>query len=569
MKKDDKAEKRRSHRAMMKERERLSREEREDELSIKEVESETPEASPNDDITKGYGYAEPAYSAGYGYAPATSWEEVDALEAEREAFEKVAEVGGTVQSLVSNIVYDPDMDVTQKAEAIKAVADGFAERCVEGMDEEDDGEEMDKDLDMLAIKSVQAHDHRTSSLFGNVGDVVKAVLTAKRENALSDSQFGLVTERGGKKVRKYPIHDKAHVRNALSRAAQMIKRGGEAASDAKAALPKIHAAAKRMGIGMSKERDPNAMTIEKDLNGDWRWIGWVSNNFKDLDGDIITESAHKEYVEWLDKNMDVAPVSVTWHTPGTARTYPVDFAAYESGFLIMSGKLTEKEAEGLLRASTETDLGMSHGAFAFERDPKDLRCITKYRTFEVSDLPLTNAANPFTTFSTITKEVDMDKLQYLSAILGEEKAKAFLEKTGMKQKELQEAGVESKEVETPVVETVVETPAVATTPAPAVDQDAIVSDVLKAIDADGLGAFVKETNEKIILLETLVKELSVSKEEKLAELISPPAEKAFAWSKARASQDEATVVKETDEISSAAPKINWLNEATGTTPLQS
>ena len=557
-KKIDKAEKRRLHRMAMKERERLAQDEQDDELSLKEVEpQEEPEV---EDITKGYGYAEPSYTM------ATSWEELDAEEADREQFEKVREVGGKVQSLISNIIYDPQLDVPAKAEAIKAVADGFSDRCEEEMMEEED--DMEKDLDLAIIKSIQAHDHRTSGLFSNVGDVVKAVLTAKRENALSDSQFGLVADRDGKKVRKYPIHDKSHVRSALSRAAQMIKRGGEAASDAKAALPKIRSAAKRMGIEVSKEHDNNAITVEKDVNGDWRWVGWYTNNFKDLDGDIISEAAHKEYVEWLDKNMDLAPVSLSWHTPETRRENPVDFVAYENGFVIVSGKLTEKEAEGLLEASAETELGMSHGSFVLARDAADPRIITKYRTFEVSDLPLTNAANPFTTFSTIIKEVDMDKLQYLSAILGEEKAKAFLEKTGMKQKELVEEGIEHKEAEIAAPETPEAPPQAETTPAP-VDP---VAEVLKAIHVDELNAFVAEAKEmkgKVETLEALVKDLSVKQEEKLAEMIAPPAQKFLEWaSKSRASQDEKTEVKEGDPLKDAAPSLGWLNELTGTAPLK-
>jgi len=233
--------------------------------------------------------------------------------------------------------------------------------------------------------------------------------------------------------------------------------------------------------------------------------------------------------------------------------------------------MTEKEAEGLLKASTDTELGMSHGSFVLARDPNDPRIITKYRTFEVSDLPLTNAANPFTTLSTITKEVDMDKLQYLSAILGEEKAKAFLEKTGMKQKELVEEGIEHKEiVETPAPETT-DTPPQIETPAPVIDKQAIVADVLKELRIDDLNAFIveaKEAIEKVPVLEALVKDLSAKQEDKLAEMITPPAANFLAWQKSRASQDEKTEVKDGEEIKAAVPSLGWLNELTNTTPLK-
>lgn len=50
-----------------------------------------------------------------------------------------------------------------------------------------------------------------------------AVLTTKKRKALSDATFAIVKKVKGKtkmlKIRKYPITDKAHARNALARVA--------------------------------------------------------------------------------------------------------------------------------------------------------------------------------------------------------------------------------------------------------------------------------------------------------------------------------------------------------------
>lgn len=337
--------------------------------------------------------------------------------------------------------------------------------------------------------------------------------------------------------------------------------------------------AKKVGIVTEAKKKNNSILIEKDKDGNWRWVGWVSNNFVDWDGDIISEDAHKEYVDWWDKNQDVSPVFVAWHTPGTARKSPVDFMMYENGFLITSGPLEEEEAAGLLKAQKQTDLGMSHGTFVFGRDPKDPRVITKYRMYEVSDLPLVKAANPFTDFETIVKEVGMDKIAYLAQILGsEEKAKAFLEKTGLKQKALQEAEIESKEkteekVETKVeVKTEVKTEPTPKTEVPAPIPDDFVAKVMKEMDIEGLNAFVaraKEAMEKVPVLEELIKELKGDQEEKLAEKLTPPAAR-FAWSQEnRASLSKENVVND-DEKKKAepgVPKDYWLSEATKTTPI--
>lgn len=487
----------------------------------------------------------------------TSWKEYDELEDARERNYEIQHAAYTVEDLVRNIIYHPMFSVEEKANAIKEVGNEFGTRVQSIMDSP---VEKEIDMDLLELESLIAKDNRGMSVAEKIGGwIEKKKLTAAAEKKLSESDFALPEKR------KYPIHDKAHVRNALARAAQQIKSGGAGAEDARAALPKIKAAAKKFGIGMEKDR--NAVVVEKDASGGWRAVMWPSNNFKDWDGEIISEKAHLEYVDWVNKNMDCAPVFVTWHKPGTAREHQVDFVTYENGFLLMSAPLTEKEAAGLLRAQKITDLGMSHGTFVLERDGD---VIEKYRMVEVSDLPLENAANPFTDFALLTKEADMDTKKYLAQILGsDELAEKYLAKTGMKQKDLREAGVkeaekaEEKEVKT---ETTPEAPAAA----PVTSE--IVAQVLKELDIDGLQDFVtkaSEALEKVPVLEELVKSLSTAKEDDLAQMINPPAEKRFAWSQARASASAETVVKEGDPIKKNVAGLpeDWLSEALGTSPL--
>ncbi len=507
------------------------------------------------------------------YMGPTSWEESDAMDVAREQAMQVNEVTYKTQDLVRNILYTPLMDEKEKSKAIQAVGAGFGERVKDAV------KPIRKDLDILVIESILAADKRHSKPFEFVSDLIsKAKLTASAENALDDSQFALVTTRDGQKVRKYPIHDKAHVRNALARAAQMMAEGGQAAADAKVAMPKIRAAAKKMGIEMAMEKDNNAIMIEKDAAGDWRWIGWVSNNFIDTDGDIISKEAHEEYVAWLDANPDMAPASTTWHMPELVRKNATDFWAYENGFLIMSGKLTEDEVESLLKAKILTDLGMSHQSLALGRDPQDARVVTKYRMYECSDLPLENAANPFTNFEVISKEVDMDKLKYLAQFVGEAKAKAFIEKAGLKKEALDAAGIESKEkqVKTPEVSAKPETPAkTVVQAAPALDAEAILEKLKKELGIDELNEMLiglVENAEKVPMLEELLKEALGEQETKLAEKLTPPAERYIWMQKNRASKSAENVLKEGDEedekLKKATPKLGWLSEITGTQPVE-
>lgn len=165
----------------------------------------------------------------------------------------------------------------------------------------------------------------------------------------------------------------------------------------------------------------------------------------------------------------------------------------------------------------------------------------------------------------------MDTKKYLASILGsDEEAEKFLGKTGLKQKALQDAGVENKakSEETPATQTTV-----VNNTAPA-DLDSIVKAVSEQLDIPGLNEFLtklKEDAEKVPVLEALVKEMSSNQDEKLAALINPKAATRMVWQKEAASQSQETVLKEDDEkdklLKESVPQVSWLNQATNSKPL--
>lgn len=172
----------------------------------------------------------------------------------------------------------------------------------------------------------------------------------------------------------------------------------------------------------------------------------------------------------------------------------------------------------------------------------------------------------------------MDKQKYLAPFFGgdEEKAAAFLEKTGLKQKALQEAGIESKEkAEEPKAEETAKEPAAVETPAQP-DTKAILEALKKELGMEELSetvAQLMEAAEKVPMLEALVKEMQGNQDEKLAEILTPPASR-YAWmNKARATESEENVAKEDEEktLKQKAPGVPdgyWLSEITGTAPVQ-
>lgn len=497
-----------------------------------------------------------------------SFSQLDTALDAQEKVEKVNEVSWMVRDLVNNILWSP-LGPDEKSSAIKAVADDFGARVRSIMDSP--MEKASVDIDALELQATLARDKRNLSFSERVKDMVAGVIQkVSDEGNLNDEDFAFVVEREGVKVRKYPIHNVAVIRKSIEEVTELAKDGDE---DAIATMPVLHQIAKEKGIDISMEKEGNAVQIEKDANGDWRMVSWVSNKWLDRDREIICEDAHKEYVEWVNANPELMPASLSWHVPETVRENHVDYVDYIDGFLVSSVKLTEKEATALLEVSKEVNLGMSHGSFVLERDASDPRIITKYRMYEVSDLPLKNAANPFTDLETISKEVGMDKKEYLASFIGAEKAEAYLEKIGLAKQALEDAQIESKEVtEEPVVEEPVVEPVVE-------EFGNLVAEVLKAMDIDALNEFVvntqkelsqaKEDREKLGLLQDIVKELSGTQEEKLAELIDPPMSKKMAWS--RPSESKKNITKENDPLLDEVPKLPkemWLSEVTGTDPIK-
>lgn len=575
--KREKAKAKREQQYLKKAEEKRKIQEELEEVEPEEEEQETDAEEADDDdsepVKKDMEDAMPMPDLSFG---PTSFEELDAQRAAEEQAQVVRQTTWDVQDLVRNILNDPFMALPEKTGAIQAVAGGFEQRLMGLMAGESD--DLQKDLDVLQIEALLGMEARSRSLIEKgkdyVTDLIKRKLSPAGRKQLSGEDFALPEKK------KYPIHDKAHVRNALARAAQQIKGGGEGAADAKAALSKIRTAAKKFGIDVSMEK---GIHIEKDAKGDWRWIGRPSNNFIDHQSDIISKSAHQKYMTWLDANPGLAPVFCSWHIPGTARTEPVDFWMEHEGAVIMSGKLTETEAARLLSIQKEVDLGMSFQGDGLRLNPDDPRVITDYWMYEVSDLPLDKAANPFTSLETITKEVGMDKLEYLTKMMGSrEKAEAYLKNTGQMQKDLQAAGITSKAKDDAVeVKAQVETPAAPAVPTP--DVNALIAQITKAMrdefDIDGLNAFVaqaQEDHEKVEVLEGLIKTLQASRDDELAETLTPPVAR-FAWSVAhRASADDGTKLKkgepeaEDEKLEKSMPGVSpdyWLSQVTGTTPI--
>lgn len=487
----------------------------------------------------------------------TSFQELDEVKEANKYADQVSELSWETRDLVRNIVNNYGMSPEEKGKAISKVGSDFSSRLKKGPEKV----KKSTDMEILELQVILAKHNRDTGIVGKVGEWIGK-------------------SKASKLGEQYPVGDKSQVLYSISRVIRELESGVETARPQVEILKK---AARDHGVVQFDEKK-NAIIVEKDAKGQWRAVMFPSNNFLDRDGDIISDAAHREYVDWVNKNMDMAPVTTTWHEPSLVRKNQVDLVTYDYGFVMMSSILEEEEAAELLRAQLKTDLGMSHGSLVFERDEKDPRVILKYRTVEVSDLPLENAANPFTAFEVMSKEAHMDKQKYLADMLGEDRAKVYLEKMAGTQQELRDAGLEEKSTKEekpaePQSQTTVQTQVPTQ---PAAEKLPTIEEIVKAVRADigvdELNKFLAplvESSEKVNVLEGLVKNLLTSKEEALAAMINPPAAGLIWKNVTKPSEGSGNVLDESKpedkKLQDATPSIPddmWLSKQTNSTPLK-
>ncbi len=201
-----------------------------------------------------------------------------------------------------------------------------------------------------------------------------------------------------------------------------------------------------------KELPVKGFQVLKSKDGSLRWIGIPTNKWRDRDmpAQIISEAAHREFVEYIDKTKEY-PELLSWHTPGT-RIGIADVVDYSHGFLVMGGPIDKDkyaEAERLAAKCQTEDIGMSHG-FVYTYSDKANEIIGHYRIWEVSHLPTAVAANVWTAIDILKKEVskmsfNAEKREYLVGLHGEEMVASLEAKAVDLEKDLALAGVEWKE----------------------------------------------------------------------------------------------------------------------------
>lgn len=179
-----------------------------------------------------------------------------------------------------------------------------------------------------------------------------------------------------------------------------------------------------------------------------RWIATYSNNFEDLDGEYFPEVASKAFIERLDNKEIDMPSLRFWHIP--VDLGDADAVAMIDHFMIATGEFRKDKLSQAWRdyfASTKKRHQVSHG-FRYPQGAKQNNAFWYYNTFEISPLPIGEAANPYTEFELGVSdmgELDAKKRKELEAVLPPDLVDEMVQRLGERSKELKEAGVSFKE----------------------------------------------------------------------------------------------------------------------------
>lgn len=207
----------------------------------------------------------------------------------------------------------------------------------------------------------------------------------------------------------------------------------------------------------------DSFTLFKDANGVTRWHSVHTNNYEDLEGEILTEKAHDNYIARLDMGLVPMPVLQAWHTPGSEHGV-ADVVWRNDHFIHAIGHFYDNEfGQKALKfyEKNAKNLKMSHG-FTVPDWAFDGKHYSDYNTIEITTLPAFAAANPYTSFEELKTMVNSpEKEKYLKEMLGEDGYTKLQQTDAAKAKALETLQVQYKDHAN------VQPPAPVSTPAPA------------------------------------------------------------------------------------------------------
>lgn len=181
------------------------------------------------------------------------------------------------------------------------------------------------------------------------------------------------------------------------------------------------------------------LLVLKGANGKNYWLASFTNNFKDREDEILSEHAHKEFEMRLDMKLTPMPELWAWHTDNTRHGKALS-VWYQDHNMFAIGEFDDTpEATKAINYYRKHPVKLSHGfiapKWAFKNGVYDA-----YNTFEISTLPPSVAANPYTSFEEIkAMPVPENREAFIKELFGD-KAPDVLAKVNAKSNAAKELG---------------------------------------------------------------------------------------------------------------------------------
>ncbi len=342
---------------------------------------------------------------------AASFAEYERYHSAEEMQEAVDDQLRLFDMLQSNIRNDPDMSVAEKAQAMQSLAVELEARvgdAAAGNLEGDKATKTEGGVEYNASDYADVSDPDKPSTWklrlaeGGTGKFTSAqvarAITAMQAGGFRGNKVSLGAPKGAvvskisSAIGKVPAEARDNLKQRLSRVKSLE---GDPVTD-----------------------DTGMMRAFKDLTGRYRWIAFHTNRYVDRAGEIFPETAHKAFVEEAYRTGQF-PTLRLFHVPFDIGQ--TDMLDYDKGFMISSGTFLPGMEQIAEKMAARDDLGCSHGFRYRARDFHD-GIYERYRSFEITALPLKHAANAMTAYIVEQEVPDMNAAQkeFLTEMAGPE-----------------------------------------------------------------------------------------------------------------------------------------------------
>ena len=164
--------------------------------------------------------------------------------------------------------------------------------------------------------------------------------------------------------------------------------------------------------------------VFKDANGVWHWHAAYTNNYQDRDDEIITAKAHVNYINRVDMGLVEKPTLRIWHIKGSdhGKADLLWYTGEKDGSTPLvvhavghfdDSEIATKALAYLRKHKMKNSHGFVSAKWAFKEG-----VYSDYNTFEISWLPPSAAANPFTSFQEIKEMALTDSKKELLKQMG-------------------------------------------------------------------------------------------------------------------------------------------------------